>query len=112
MLAAECPIFAKLMGKLEDGDTLVVTKLDRLGRNATDVVGTVERLLRTISASVCSPQASASAPLSTILLLGGNPFPPYLALPFIPMLADGRHGILQTQSPPDCAQRMPKPPAT
>jgi putative DNA-invertase from lambdoid prophage Rac len=30
--------------KLEDGDTLVVTKLDRLGRNTQDVLATVERL--------------------------------------------------------------------
>ncbi|MFL9998185.1 recombinase family protein [Paraburkholderia sediminicola] len=30
--------------KLDAGDTLVVTKLDRLGRNTTDVLGTVERL--------------------------------------------------------------------
>jgi putative DNA-invertase from lambdoid prophage Rac len=42
--AAERPAFVKLMDKLEEGDTLVVTKLDRLGRNTTDVVGTVERL--------------------------------------------------------------------
>ncbi|ALL71681.1 putative resolvase (plasmid) [Paraburkholderia caribensis MBA4] len=42
--AAERPGFAKLLDKLDDGDTLVVTKLDRLGRNTTDVLGTVERL--------------------------------------------------------------------
>jgi putative DNA-invertase from lambdoid prophage Rac len=32
------------MDKLEDGDVLVVTKLDRLGRNAMDVRSTVEAL--------------------------------------------------------------------
>lgn len=42
--AAERPGFAKLLEKLDEGDTLVVTKLDRLGRNTTDVVGTIERL--------------------------------------------------------------------
>ncbi len=42
--AAERPAFSKLLEKLEEGDTLVVTKLDRLGRNTTDVVGTVEKL--------------------------------------------------------------------
>ena len=31
--AAERPGFSKLLGKLDEGDTLVVTKLDRLGRN-------------------------------------------------------------------------------
>jgi putative DNA-invertase from lambdoid prophage Rac len=36
--------FAKLVDRLETGDVLVVTKLDRLGRNAMDVRGTVERL--------------------------------------------------------------------
>jgi putative DNA-invertase from lambdoid prophage Rac len=36
--------FAKLADRLEAGDVLVVTKLDRLGRNATDVRATVEAL--------------------------------------------------------------------
>ncbi|WP_176596468.1 MULTISPECIES: recombinase family protein [Sphingobium] len=36
--------FAKLVDRLEAGDILIVTKLDRLGRNAMDVRGTVERL--------------------------------------------------------------------
>ena len=36
--------FSKLVDKLEAGDVLVVTKLDRLGRNAMDVRATVERL--------------------------------------------------------------------
>jgi putative DNA-invertase from lambdoid prophage Rac len=42
--AAQRPSFAKLLDRLEDGDVLVVTKLDRLGRNAMDVRTTVERL--------------------------------------------------------------------
>ena len=36
--------FLALINKLETGDVLVVTKLDRLGRNAMDVRSTVERL--------------------------------------------------------------------
>lgn len=36
--------FARLVDRLEGGDVLVVTKLDRLGRNAMDVRATVERL--------------------------------------------------------------------
>lgn len=36
--------FTKLLERLESGDVLVVTKLDRLGRNAMDVRSTVERL--------------------------------------------------------------------
>ncbi|MFM0130040.1 recombinase family protein [Paraburkholderia sediminicola] len=42
--AAERPVFAKLLEKLDQGDVLIVTKLDRLGRNTTDVLNTVKRL--------------------------------------------------------------------
>ena len=41
---AERAGFGLLMNKLEEGDVLVVTKLDRLGRNAMDVRATVEAL--------------------------------------------------------------------
>lgn len=36
--------FRKLVDRLDWGDVLIVTKLDRLGRNAMDVRATVERL--------------------------------------------------------------------
>tara|TARA_R110002051_G_scaffold37159_6_gene80053 strand:+ start:6899 stop:7507 length:609 start_codon:yes stop_codon:yes gene_type:complete len=42
--AIKRPLFAKLEDRLEAGDVLLVTKLDRLGRNAMDVRATVERL--------------------------------------------------------------------
>lgn len=42
--ARERPGFARLMDKLEEGDVLIVTKLDRLGRNAMDVRATIEAL--------------------------------------------------------------------
>ena len=42
--AEQRPGFQRLMDRLESGDVLVVTKLDRLGRNAMDVRATVERL--------------------------------------------------------------------
>jgi putative DNA-invertase from lambdoid prophage Rac len=42
--ASERKQFAKLLDKLEHGDVLIVTKMDRLGRNAMDVRMTVERL--------------------------------------------------------------------
>jgi putative DNA-invertase from lambdoid prophage Rac len=42
--AMKRPLFAKLVDKMEEGDVLVVTKLDRLGRNATDIDNTVELL--------------------------------------------------------------------
>lgn len=38
--------FSRLVDRLEDGDVLVVTKLDRLGRNAMDVRATVEGLAK------------------------------------------------------------------
>jgi putative DNA-invertase from lambdoid prophage Rac len=42
--ASERPGFSRLLDRLEHGDVLIVTKLDRLGRNAMDVRATVERL--------------------------------------------------------------------
>lgn len=42
--ASERPGFSKLVDRMESGDVLVVTKLDRLGRNAMDVRSTVEAL--------------------------------------------------------------------
>ncbi|POZ51800.1 recombinase family protein [Methylovulum psychrotolerans] len=42
--AKERPGFTKLIDRMESGDILVVTKLDRLGRNAMDVRSTVEQL--------------------------------------------------------------------
>ncbi|MFN3774129.1 recombinase family protein [Sphingomonas parapaucimobilis] len=38
--------FVRLVDRLEDGDVLIVTKLDRLGRNAMDVRATVEMLAK------------------------------------------------------------------
>ena len=42
--AAQRPGFVRLLDRLETGGILVVTKLDRLGRNAMDVRATVDRL--------------------------------------------------------------------
>jgi putative DNA-invertase from lambdoid prophage Rac len=42
--AKKRPGFSRLLDKLEPDDVLVVTKLDRLGRNATDVSATVVAL--------------------------------------------------------------------
>jgi putative DNA-invertase from lambdoid prophage Rac len=42
--ASARPAFVKLLERLEPGDVLVVTKLDRLGRNAIDVRQIVEQL--------------------------------------------------------------------
>lgn len=42
--ACERPGFARLLDRMENGDVLIVTKLDRLGRDAMDVRKTVEQL--------------------------------------------------------------------
>lgn len=42
--ASDRPGFQKLLERMESGDVLIVTKLDRLGRNAMDVRQTVEHL--------------------------------------------------------------------
>lgn len=44
VMTSERPGFALLLHKLDPGDVLIVTKLDRLGRNAMDVRATVETL--------------------------------------------------------------------
>jgi putative DNA-invertase from lambdoid prophage Rac len=44
-LAAERPGFSRLLSYIREGDTLFVAALDRLGRDALDVQGTVRRLL-------------------------------------------------------------------
>ncbi len=51
--AFERPAFSKLVDRLEDEDVLVVTKLDRLGRNAMDVRSTVEALSKKGVRVVC-----------------------------------------------------------
>ena len=42
--ASERPGFIRLLDRMENGDVLIVTKLDRLGRDAMDVRKTVEQL--------------------------------------------------------------------
>ncbi|MEQ5055720.1 recombinase family protein [Klebsiella michiganensis] len=42
--ASERPGFIRLLDRMENGDVLIVTKLDRLGRNAMDIRKTVELL--------------------------------------------------------------------
>ncbi len=42
--ASQRPEFSRLLDKIRDGETLVVAKLDRLGRDAVDVLQTVRSL--------------------------------------------------------------------
>ena len=43
--AMQRPAFARLVDRLKADDVLIVTRLDRLGRNAMDVAGTIEQLV-------------------------------------------------------------------
>jgi len=56
--------FAKLVDRMEEGDTLVVLKVDRLGRDAIDVLSTVKSLLasgiRVVSLDLPCPDLSTS----------------------------------------------------
>ena len=50
--------FSRLVDRLEPGDVLVVTKLDRLGRNAMDVQATVNALeARAVARSRTPPRS-------------------------------------------------------
>ncbi|MDQ1835018.1 recombinase family protein [Massilia scottii] len=42
--AAQRPMFEELLGKLRRNDTVIVAKLDRLGRDAPDVLRTIKAL--------------------------------------------------------------------
>jgi DNA invertase Pin-like site-specific DNA recombinase len=42
--ASQRPQFKAMLGQIRDGETLVVSKLDRLGRDAQDVVATIKSL--------------------------------------------------------------------
>ena len=42
--ASQRPQFKELLAKIRDGETLVVSKLDRLGRDAQDVGATIKML--------------------------------------------------------------------
>jgi putative DNA-invertase from lambdoid prophage Rac len=44
VMAQQRPQFARLLGQIRDGETLVVSKLDRLGRDAHDVGSTIKLL--------------------------------------------------------------------
>lgn len=44
--ASERPQFADLLKQIRDGETLVVSKLDRIGRDAQDVMATIKALAK------------------------------------------------------------------
>ena len=44
VLASQRPQFREMLGKIRKGESLVVTKIDRLGRDAVDIQTTVKQL--------------------------------------------------------------------
>jgi putative DNA-invertase from lambdoid prophage Rac len=56
------PGFMKLMDRLERDDVLIVTKLDRLGRNAMDVTAPWIGSPSSACASTASPSAGLTSP--------------------------------------------------
>ncbi|WP_270828811.1 recombinase family protein [Aeromonas sp. QDB20] len=69
--AMERPVFSNLvLNKLEEGDTLVVLKLDRLGRHNIDVQNTVSMLCQKGIKLVCLdlPVSNLSSPEGKLML--------------------------------------------
>src|SRR5262249_11534817 len=70
---ADRPQLAKLMGALRDGDTVIVTKLDRLGRSTRELLDLIDRISKSAAAfrSLGDPLWDTSTPqgrlLSTLL---------------------------------------------
>jgi DNA invertase Pin-like site-specific DNA recombinase len=59
MSAMRRPQFAKMLERIRDGETLVVTKLDRLGRDAQDVGPTIKMLASRGDRGRCAPARQA-----------------------------------------------------
>ena len=63
------PEFDKLMGMLQDGDTLIVTKLDRLGRSAEGIIGLIKALLaRNITVKVLNMGTIENNPVGRLIV--------------------------------------------
>lgn len=56
--AAERPEFSRVLDRIRTGETLIVSKLDRLGRNAADVLATLKRLEEAGIKVVCAQLGS------------------------------------------------------
>ena len=70
---AQRPVFTKMLERMEKGNTLIVTKLDRIGRNSIDVQQTVnlfeEREMRLIVLQLGNLDLTSSAGSLTVKLL-------------------------------------------
>ena len=70
---AQRPVFSKMLERMEKGNTLIVTKLDRIGRNSIDVQQTVslfeEKGMRLIVLQLGNLDLTSSAGSLTVKLL-------------------------------------------
>jgi len=65
----ERPEFSKLMEKLQDGDTLIVTKLDRFARTAADGAKTVQELVnRGVEVNVLNMGRADNTPMGKLMV--------------------------------------------
>jgi DNA invertase Pin-like site-specific DNA recombinase len=63
------PEFDKLMDLLKDGDTLIVTKLDRLGRSAEGIISLIKTLLaRNITVKVLNMGTIENNPVGRLIV--------------------------------------------
>ena len=87
----ERPKFTKLVDKLKDGDTLVVCKLDRFARTATDGVNLIKELLaRGISVHVLNMGLVEDTPTGRLTLTIMMAFAEYERDMIIERLNDGK----------------------
>lgn len=69
VMASARPGLSDLLGRLEEGDTLTVTKLDRLGRDAPDTLGLIRDLrARGVGVRILALGADTSGPAGTLIL--------------------------------------------
>lgn len=63
------PNFTKLLSKLQPGDTLVVTKLDRFARTAADGANTIQALIsRNITVNILNMGKADNTPMGKLLI--------------------------------------------
>jgi DNA invertase Pin-like site-specific DNA recombinase len=63
------PEFSKLIAKLEDGDTLIVTKLDRFARTATDGANLVRELVtRGVAVEILNMGKADNNPMGKLMV--------------------------------------------
>lgn len=87
----ERPKFTKLIEKLEAGDTLVVCKLDRFARTATDGVNLIKELMgRGISVHVLNMGLVEDTPTGRLTLTIMMAFAEYERDMIVERLADGK----------------------